>query len=153
MAEAAYATGPALLGAPRLLSSIFSEFFVPCFRAGAKQCASAGPQRDPQKTLGPKIYKSGAPKNGPQTFFFSVFNSGPEEPKVPRNIGPQNLKIEAPKSGAPKSGAPKSGAQTVFFFVSFQRGVIQTARGPKVSKALKSEDTKYKNARPQSLKK
>ena len=143
MAEAAYATGPALLGAPRLLSSIFSEFFVPCFRAGAKQCASAGPQRDPQKTLGPKIYKSGAPKNGPQTFFFSVFNSGPEEPKVPRNIGPQNLKIEAPKSGA----------QTGFFFVSFQRGVIQTARGPKVSKALKSEDTKYKNSRPQSLKK
>ena len=30
---AAYAAGPALLGASRLLSSIFSEFFVSCFSA------------------------------------------------------------------------------------------------------------------------
>jgi uncharacterized membrane protein len=38
MAEAAYAAGPALLGprAARLLSSMFSEFFVPCFIAGPK---------------------------------------------------------------------------------------------------------------------
>ena len=43
-AEAAYATGPALLRTPRLLSSIFSDFFVLCFSARPKQCASAGPE-------------------------------------------------------------------------------------------------------------
>ena len=33
-----------LFGAPRLLSSIFSDFFVPCFSGGPKQCASGGPK-------------------------------------------------------------------------------------------------------------
>ena len=106
MAEAAYATGPALLGAPRLLSSIFSEFFVPCFRAGAKQCASAGPQRDPQKTLGPKIYKSGAPKNGPQTFFFSVFNSGARRAQSPKKHRAPKFKNRGPKERGPKERGP-----------------------------------------------
>ena len=45
MAEAAYATGPALLGAPRFSLLFFSEFFVFCFSAGPKQCARVGPQR------------------------------------------------------------------------------------------------------------
>ena len=106
MAQAPHFWGPC---AYSLL--IFPKFFVPCFRAGPKQCASAGPQRVLQKTCGPKMYKNGAPqnsaptngapKNGPQTFFLCFSARGPKEPKVPRNVGAQNLKIEAPKSEAP----------------------------------------------------
>jgi hypothetical protein len=50
MAEAAYAAGPALLGAPRPLSSIFPEFFVSYF--------SAGPMQIVRQCGGPKEPKS-----------------------------------------------------------------------------------------------
>ena len=85
---------------PRAYSLLFPpEFFVPCFSAGPKQCASVGPQRAqvPQKTRGPK-------KAGPQTFcsLFQCFSVGPQRAQgPPENARPQNLKIEAPKSGAP----------------------------------------------------
>jgi hypothetical protein len=87
MAEAAYATGPALLGAPRFwgprasLFYFFSEFFVPCFSAGPKQCASARPQRTqvPQKTRGPK--KSARPKC---FHFVPCFSAGPQRAQGPR---------------------------------------------------------------------
>jgi hypothetical protein len=81
MAEAAYATGPALLGAPRFSLLAFSEFFVPCFSAGPKQCASARPQRTqvPQKTRGPK--KSARPKC---FLFVPCFSAGPQGAQGPR---------------------------------------------------------------------
>jgi hypothetical protein len=58
MAEAAYATGPALLGAPRLLSSIFSRIFL--FHVSVRDPNSAlvrGPKelKSPRKREGPKI--------------------------------------------------------------------------------------------------
>ena len=140
MAEAAYATGSALLGAPRFSPLyFFSDFFVPCFSAGPKQCASAGPQRAqvPQKTRGPK-------KSAPNVFFLFpvlVFQRGaPKSPRSPENvIGPQNLKMEAPKCGAPND-----------FFVpcfsagSKQRGALKSPRPPKAKPQTK------KTARPQS---
>ena len=78
----------------------------------------------PQKTRGPK-------KSTPNVFFLFpvlVFQRGaPKSPRSPENvIGPQNLKMEDPKVRSPKR----------FFFSLFQRG-IQTARGPKESKAPK----------------
>ena len=117
MAEAAYATGPALLGAPRLLSSIFSEFLFPCFSARPKQCVSAGPYRAQVRPH----------QAGPKRFFvpcFSVSAWGPKESMQARsseNVRPQNLKIEVPNSrtrngffvscfsaGSKQRGAPKS---------------------------------------------
>ena len=122
---------------PAFLSSIFfSEFFVPCFSAGPKQCASARPQRTqvPQKTRGPK-------KSAPNVFFlFPVLARGPKEPKVPgKRYRPQDLKIEAPKCGVPYD-----------FFVpcfsagSKQRGALKSPRPPKAKPQTK------KSARPQS---
>jgi hypothetical protein len=58
MAEAAYATGPALLGAPRLLSSIFSEFFYSMFQCEIQTVRQVrGPKepKSPRKREGPKI--------------------------------------------------------------------------------------------------
>ena len=116
MAEAAYATGTRFWG-PRACSLVFfTEVFVPCFSAGPKQCASAGPQRAqvPQKTRGPK-------KSAPNVFFLFpvlVFQRGaPKSPRSPENvIGPQNLKMEAPNdffvpcfsAGSKQRGALKS---------------------------------------------
>ena len=42
MAEAAYATGPALLGAPRLLSSISPRIFCSLFHRGARTVRQCG---------------------------------------------------------------------------------------------------------------
>ena len=90
---------PALLGAPRYSLLFFSEFFVPCFSAGPKQCASTGPQRAqvPQKTRGPK-------KSSPNVFFLFpvlVFQRG--APKSPGKVlrkrySPQYFKIKGPRS-------------------------------------------------------
>jgi hypothetical protein len=58
MAEAAYATGPALLGAPRLLSSIFSRIFLFHFSVRDQNSAPVrGPKepKSPRKREGPKI--------------------------------------------------------------------------------------------------
>ena len=76
MAEAAYAAGTTLLGGPRLLSSIISEFFVPCFGVGLKQCASAGPQ-------------------GAQV---------PRKREAPNKI--ENVSVGSKQRGAPKSPRP-----------------------------------------------
>ena len=89
---------------PRAYSLLFPpEFFVPCFSAGPKQCASAGPQRAqvPQKMRGPKLnLKSEAPESGaPNVFFFPCFSVSagvPKGPRSPKTLGPQNLKIVAP---------------------------------------------------------
>ena len=66
MAEAAYATGPALLGAPRFSLLFFSEFFVPCFSAGPmqtmRQCGAPKSPKSPENVIGPK-------SAGPQTIF------------------------------------------------------------------------------------
>ena len=117
MAEAAYATGPALLS---------SIFFVPCFSAGSKQCASAGPQRAqvPQKTRGPKT-------SAPYVLFLFpvlVFQRGaPKSPRSPENvIGPHDLKIEAPKCGGPNDLFVPC-----FSAGSRQRGALKSPRPPK----------------------
>jgi hypothetical protein len=88
MAEAAYAAGPALLRALRLLSSIFSEYFVPSFSAGPKQCASAGPQR----AQVPQNLTSEPPKSGaPNVFFCSQFQRGAQRAQGPQKTS--DLKI------------------------------------------------------------
>jgi hypothetical protein len=85
MAEAAYATGPALLGAPRLLSSIISEFFCSLFQRGAPKNPS------PPENVRPQNLKSKAPKSGAQNGFspvsvfqrFQCFSVSARSPKVP----------------------------------------------------------------------
>ena len=99
MAEAAYATGPALT-----LFYFFPEFFVPCFSARPKQCASASAKQCAQRAQVP--HKTRSPQKRPQTGFFvpcfSVSARHSKEPKVLRKrYRPQNLKIEAPKCRAP----------------------------------------------------
>jgi hypothetical protein len=118
MAEAAYAACPALLGAPRSLSSIF------CFLFQRGTHANSAPVRGPQRAQVPQNLKSEAPKSGAPNVFFlhvSVFQRGAQTMRqcgAPKSPSPQNLKSEAPKSGVPN----------VFFPVSvFQRGA-QTMR-------------------------
>jgi hypothetical protein len=95
MAEAAYAAGPTLLGALRLLSSIFPNFcFLFQHRAQCKLCTIAGPQR----AQVPQNLKSEAPKSGAPNFFcflFQCLSVGPhaKSPRSPENVRPQNLKI------------------------------------------------------------
>jgi hypothetical protein len=86
MAEAAYATGPALLGAPRLLSSIFSEFFCSLFQRRAPIAKNPSPPEN----VRPQNLKSEAPKSGAQNVFFSV---SARAPKSPEYVRPQDLKI------------------------------------------------------------
>ena len=60
MAEAAYATGPALLGAPRLLSCIFFlKFLFPVLARGPNSAPVRGPKepKSPRKLeLGPNVF-------------------------------------------------------------------------------------------------
>jgi hypothetical protein len=94
MAEAAYATGPALLGAPRfwgprafggpaLLSSIFSWIFCSLFQRGAQTVHQCGAPKSPSRPENSRL-----PKIGPKRFLFvpcfSVSARGPKEPKVPK---------------------------------------------------------------------
>jgi hypothetical protein len=65
MAEAAYATGPALLGAPRF--SLLFFFWIFLFFVSARGPNSA-PERGPKEPKSPR--KLEAPKNRPQTFSF-----------------------------------------------------------------------------------
>ena len=83
MAEAAYATGPALLGAPRFSLLFFSEFFCFLFQRGPQTVRQSGPP----KSLSPPE-NSRPQKIDPKRFLFvpcfSVSARGPKEPKVPR---------------------------------------------------------------------
>jgi hypothetical protein len=78
MAEAAYAVGPTLLRALRLLSSIFSEFFVPCFSAGPKPSA---PVRVPKEGFLFPVSARDPNSAGPQRVQGSQKRS-PRPPKV-----------------------------------------------------------------------
>ena len=98
MAEAAYAAGPALLGASRLLSSIPPpRVFCSLFHRGAQQCASA----EPQRAQVPRSQKA-----GPQTVFFVpcfiVSARGPKEPKVRKKRQAPKFKNRGPKERGPK---------------------------------------------------
>jgi hypothetical protein len=134
MAEAAYATGPALLGAARLLSSIFSDFFCSLFQRGAPKNPS------PPENVRPQNLKSKAPKSGAQNGFFpcfsvsaySVFQRG--APKSPEYVRPQDIKIEAPQSGASNG----------FFLPCFK----QTARGHKIQTARAHKSPRPPKAKP-----
>ena len=126
MAYAAYAAGPALLGAPRSLSSILFRIFCFLFQRGAH--ANSVPVRGRQRAQVPQNVKSEAPKSGgPQTFFSPCFSFSARGPNSPPVRGPKepksnkNLKSEASKIGAPN------------VFPLFQRGT-QTVRGPKEPK-------------------
>jgi hypothetical protein len=59
---------PRYLGAPRLLSSIFSEFFCSLFQRGAPKNPS------PPENVRPQNLKSEAPKSGAQNVFFPCFS-------------------------------------------------------------------------------
>ena len=105
MAEAAYATGPALL------------FF--CFRAGPQRAFRSPPENSrPQKST-PNVF-----------FLFPVLvfqRSAPKSPRSPENvIGPKNLKMEAPKCGAPNDFFVPC-----FSAGSKQRGALKSPRPPK----------------------
>ena len=159
MAEAAYATGPALFGGPALtLFYFFRIFLFPVSARGPKEPKSS------RKREAPKSKKRGPKKRGPKRFFalfqcfsvfsvsaYSVFQRG--APKSPEYVRPQDLKIEAPKSPEYvrpqdlKIEAPQSGASNGFFLPCFKqtaRGHAQdpNSAGPQESKAPKSETLK-----------
>ena len=83
MAEAAYATGPALLGAPRFSLLFFFLKFCFLFKRGAQTVRQSGAP----KSLGPPE-NSWPQKIDPKRFLFvpcfSVSARGPKERKVPR---------------------------------------------------------------------
>ena len=125
MAEAAYAAGPALLGAPRLLSSIFPRIFYSLLVVsvrGPKEPKSTrkreapnaflypvsvfqrGHQRaqGPQKTSGPRIKNSRPQRTGPQTvFLFPVSGRDPNSAGPQRVHGPQKRNPKIKKRQAP----------------------------------------------------
>jgi hypothetical protein len=133
---------------PRAYSLLFfPNFFVTCF--------SAGPQRTqvPQKTWGPKILKSEAPKAGPKTVFspvsvfqrfqcFSVFSvsaRGPKEPKSLRKREAPKSKKRGPKKRGPKRFFPLFQCFSVFSvsaYSVFQRGA------PKSPEYVRPQDLK-----------
>jgi hypothetical protein len=112
MAEAAYATGPALLGAPRLITLFyFSRIFL--FHVSVRDPNSApvrGPKepKSSRKREAPKFKKRGPIKLGPKLFPVSVFQRG--APKSPRS---SVRKRQAPKF---KNRGPNSRVETVFLF-------------------------------------
>ena len=137
MAEAAYAAGPALLRAPRLLSSIFPRIFYSLLVVsvrGPKEPKSTrkrevpnaflypvsvfqrGHQRaqGPQKTSGPRIKKSRPQRAGPQTvFLFPVSGRDPNSAGAQRVHGPQKRNPKIKKTARPqrlKSKGSKSRA-------------------------------------------
>ena len=112
MAEAAYAMGPALwgaprfwgprafggpalLGAPRLLSSIFSEFFCSMFQCEiqtVRQCGAIKSPSPPENARAPKFKKRGPIKLGPNVFcsLFQCFSAGPQRAQGPQKTsGPK----------------------------------------------------------------
>ena len=150
MAEAAYAAGPALLGAPRLLSSIFPRIFYSLLAVsvrGPKEPKSPrkrealnaflypvsvfqrGHQRaqGPQKTSGPRIKKSRPQRAGPQTvFLFPVSGRDPNSARPHRVHGPQkrNPKIKKPRQ-APKfkkQRLQKQGRKQKMLYLLWGRG-------------------------------
>ena len=84
MAEAAYAAGPALFWAPRLLSSIFPPSFL--FPVSSRSPNSAL-VRNPKEPKSPRTERE-APKSGAANGFlcslFHCFSAGPQ-----RDQGPQ----------------------------------------------------------------
>ena len=137
MAEAAYATGPALLGAPRFsLLFLFLNFLFPVSARGP----NSAPERGPKEPKSPR--KLEAQKIDPKRFLFipcfSVSARGPKEPKFPRK------RYRPPKF---KNGGPKCGASNDFFVPRFsagskQRGALKSPRPPKAKPQTK------KTARP-----
>ena len=153
MAEAAYATGPALLGAPRFWGPraysllFFPEFFCSMFQCETqtvRQCGALKSSSPPENARAPKFKKRGPIKLGPNVFLFpvSVFQRGaPKSPRSSENIRTQNLKIEVPNSRA----------QNGFFVSCFSAGSKQ-CEAPKSPRPLKAKPQNKKNTRPQSLK-
>jgi hypothetical protein len=90
MAEAACATGPALFGVPRLLSSIFSEFFCSMFQCETqtvRQCGALKSPSPPENARAPTFKKRG-PSSWTQLIFFlfpvSVFHRGAQKTQGPQ---------------------------------------------------------------------
>ena len=120
--------GPALLGAPRSLSSILFRIFCFLFQRGAH--ANSAPVRGPQRAQVPQNLKSEAPKSGAPNVFFlhvSVFQRGAQtvcQCGAPKSPSSPKLKKGGLKNRSPKRFSPVS---------VFQRGA-QTVRGPKEPK-------------------
>jgi hypothetical protein len=115
MAEAAYAAGPALLGAPRPL--YFFRIFYFLFQRGAH--ANSVPVWGPQRAQISQNLKSEAP-NG---FFCSLFQCFSAGPKQSASAGPQRAQVHQNLliSGAPNVSPP--------YFQCFS-AVPQRAQGP-----------------------
>jgi hypothetical protein len=135
MAEAAYATGPALLGAPRF--SLL--FFCSLIQRGVQTVRQCGASKSPSPP------ENSRPQNiGPICFLFvpcfSVSARGAKEPKVPiKRYKPPRFKNRGPKVRGPKR----------YFFPCFsagskQRGALKSPRPPKAKPQTK------KTARPKS---
>ena len=104
MAEAAYATGPALLGAPRLLSSISPRIFCSLFQRGAQTVCQCGAPKSPSppENARPQIKfkKRGTRKRGPKRFFLfpvSVFQRGSQRAQGPQKRQAPKFKTRGPK--------------------------------------------------------
>jgi hypothetical protein len=98
MAEAAYATGPALLGAPRFSLLLFCSLFQRGVQT-VRQCGASKSPSPPENSRAQNI--------GPKCFLFvpcfSVSARGPKEPKVPRKrYRPPRFKNRGPKVRGPK---------------------------------------------------
>ena len=138
MAETAYATGPALLGAPRLLSSIFSRIFCSLFHRGAQMVRHY--IKFPRKREAPKFKKRGPKERGPKRFFRSLFQrGGPNSPSATENARPKNLKREGPKGilfpavSVSARGPKERGIQTAWAPIGPNaKPNIKKMRGPKV---------------------
>jgi hypothetical protein len=101
MAEAAYAAGPALLGAPRRAYSLLClmNFLFPVSSQGPNSAPVRGPKepKSPRKREAQKFKKWGPKEQSPKRFFRSLFQCGaPKSLSPPENARPKNLKSEGP---------------------------------------------------------
>jgi hypothetical protein len=149
MAEAAYATGPALLGAlrffwwprafggPALKSPENSRpqkidpkrfLFVPCFSVSAR-----GPKerKVPRKRYRPPNLKMEAPND----FLFLVLARSPKESKAPK-AKPQTKKNARPQS-LKRRGSKSRPANTKFFVPSLGKGLQKAIARPEIHRVQK----------------
>ena len=144
MAEAAYATGPALLGAPRLLSSIFFlNFLFPVSARGPNSAPVRGPKEPKvlRKRYSPQNLKIEAPKCGaPNDFFVPCFSARSKQLGAPKSPRPPKAKPQTKKTSRPqslKSEAPKAGPQTKFFVPSLSKGLQKAIARPENNRVQK----------------
>jgi hypothetical protein len=106
MAEAAYAAGPALFGAPRFLgpraySILFFRIFCSLFQRGAQTVCQYGAPKSPSPSENArpqiKFKKRGTRKRGPKRFFGPCFSGGSQRAQGPQKRQAPKFKTRGPK--------------------------------------------------------